>query len=120
MVTNRSTRAMRPACAQKIVDAAHRYPTAPGPQLGSLCYKARVPAAFIAQILGTTEQTVYRWFYHHVEIRDPAHVKFVGKLIKALRYAIARNLLPVAGDYGRIEEKLTEAIKALQQEQKAH
>lgn len=115
-IMTRNCRTLRAGSMERILIASRNKPTEIGPKLGVLCIRGKVPAAFVGAVVGTTEQTVYRWFYGETDVTNQDRRKKVIRLTEILRYAISHTLLPVGGDYGRIEERLTAAAIALKQE----
>ncbi len=90
-------------------------PEAPGPHLGVAAITAGVPARMVGAILGTYEQTVYRW-YKGSRPRDTFLPRML-RLTHILEYGVKAGLLPCHSTlYADIEKKLSEVAAAYKQE----
>lgn len=93
---------------RKVRDLAHDYPELLGPKFGHLVYQTNVPVIAVAEVLGVTEASVYRWFFGQCDISEEnrEHVK---KLAKCLVSAVKSGQLPT---YGSLEAR-TKILKTI-------
>jgi hypothetical protein len=111
MVADKKTRMLSPDSVKKILDALREDRTALGPRLGYAAYNARVPAAVIADLMPTSEQSVYRWYYG-VEPRRSFRKK-IRALTEILQFATKSGYLPVPGTHADVTAAITQAAIVL-------
>ena len=80
----------------RVVLTAKEHPDCIGPKFGLLVYRTNLPVPQVAEALGVTKATVYRWFFATCDVSDENKV-LVVKLGKAITRAYKANTLPVYG-----------------------
>lgn len=80
----------------RVVLTAREHPDCIGPKFGLLVYRTNLPVPQIAEALGVTKATVYRWFFATCDISEE-NIGRVVKLGKAITRAYKANTLPVYG-----------------------
>lgn len=106
------TRLLHPASFQKILVALREDRNGLGPKLGYAAYNARVPAKLIAQMVGTTEQTMYRWYYGCEPRRESR--KRIKALTEILHFATKQQMLPMPEPtHGELANAITRAASIL-------
>jgi hypothetical protein len=75
-------------------------PDALGPALGCAILDANIPVTAVAQLLTTTEATVYRWMHSSVT-PSPVFHPGIKKIIAISRRAIRAGDAPLSGTHGQ-------------------
>jgi len=91
------TRIITAARRQQIADARLADPDALGPILGELVIEGNVPVGAVAQLMGVSAVTVYRWMYGTVVPREPSRLNKLERLLTVLRKAKRAHTLPLGG-----------------------
>jgi hypothetical protein len=90
------SRGIRSNTLDRIMVARQRDPLALGPILGELATTQQIPASLIAELVGSHEQTVTRWFFGQSEVQAQ-WLPNATKVLSLLLWRRMANYLPLIG-----------------------
>jgi hypothetical protein len=99
------SRGLRKDTLDRIAQAREHKPLSLGPYLGDLTVRANISASTVADIIGSHEQTVFRWFFGQGEVQPVWGAK-VARLVALLAWMHSSKLVPLEGTIRDREKQL--------------
>ena len=90
------TRGMRTDTLERVLHARAQKPLWLGPYFGELAVRANVTAATVAGVVGSHEQTVFRWFFGQSDIQPIWGIK-IARLVALLAWMHNTGRVPLSG-----------------------
>lgn len=97
----------------RVVLTAKEHPDCIGPKFGLLVYRTNLPVPQVAEALGVTKATVYRWFFAMCDVSDenkPSVIKLGKAITKAYKKG---DTLPVYGSLADRVAVLDDILKGV-------